>query len=357
MTKTVDSGFSILSDVVLNPAFDGKEIERVRNDRVTSLQQEKDQPNTIARRVLFRVLYGGDSALGYDEEGTIESAKAISKEDMIRFWQTHYVPANAVLVIAGDVTPERARVLSEKYFGSWKGAAARLEPLPVRHQAERAVYIVKKDAAPQTAVRVGVIGMARSNPDYAPARVLNTAFGGMFSSRLNMNLREKHGYTYGAHSSFAFLRSPGPFTVASSVRTDVTGPAVAETFREIEGINSKAVSPEELRVSKDNIALALPGMFETAERVADRFGELFIYNLPLDYYSKLPGEIDATTPADIERVAKKYLKPKDMVVVAVGDKAKIVPELEKLNLGPIKELDFEAKSDQITDCSRLRGYG
>jgi zinc protease len=342
LTKTVEPGFAILSDVILNPAFAAKEIDRVRNRRVTSLQQENDHPNTIAKRVLYRMLYGADNALGYDDEGTIESTKSISREDMVKFWQTRYVPENAALVIAGDLTAARARALAWKYFGGWKGSAPHIETQEVQHQPERAVYIVKKEGAPQTAVRVGTMGMSRSNPDYVPARVLDTAFGGMFSSRLNMNLREKHGYTYGAHAGFTFLRSPSPFVASSSIRTDVTGPAVHEFFNEIEGMNSSPVSKDELQISKDNIALGLPGMFETSTKVADKTGEIFIYNLPLDYYGKLPGAIDATTAEDVERVAKKYLKPENLIVVVVGDKAKIEPELKKLNLGPIKELDFEA---------------
>ncbi len=342
LTKTLEPSFDLLSDVVLNPAFDSKEIERIRNQRVTSLQQDKDQPNVIAKRVLHRVLYGADNPLGYDESGTIESTKSISGADLKKFWQTHYVPANAALVIAGDLTEEKARALAEKYFGTWKGEAPHTQLSESKHDVERAVYIVEKNAAPQTAIRVSTMGMARSNPDYVAARLMNTAFGGMFSSRINMNLREHHGYTYGARSGFSFQRSPGPFSISSSVRTDVTGPAVSECFKEIEGMETKPLSSEELKTAKDNTSLSLPGQFETSARVAERTGELFVYNLPLDYYGRLPAQIDATTSFDVERVAKKYLKPANMIVIAVGDKTKIEPELKKLNLGPIKEFDFEA---------------
>jgi zinc protease len=342
LTKTVEPSMAILSDVVLNPAFDTKEIDRVRNRRVTSLQQENDHPNTIAKRVLYRMLYGSENAMGYDEEGTIESTKSISREDMTKFWQSRYVPENAALVIAGDLSLEQAQALADKYFGGWKGSAAHIATEETKHQTERAVYVVNKEAAPQTAIRIGTMGMSHSDPDYIPARVMNTAFGGMFSSRLNMNLREKHGYTYGAGAGFTFLRSPSPFIASSSIRTDVTGPAVHEFFNEIEGMTTSPVSQGELKIAKDNIALGLPGMFETSTRVADKTGEIFIYGLPRDYYGKLPAAIDATTAEDVERVAKKYLVPENMVVVAVGDKAKIEPELKKLNLGPIKDVDFEA---------------
>jgi zinc protease len=239
------------------------------------------------------------------------------------------------------LTQEQARALAEKYFGNWKGTAERQVPREAKGPASRAIYLVNKDAAPQTAVNCGLIGMSRSNPDYVPALLLNTAFGGMFTSRLNMNLREKHGYTYGAHSGFSFLRAAGPFSISSNVRTDVTGAAVGEIFKELDLLHTKPITAEELQMSKDNVALSLPGLFETSPSVANSTSNLFIYNLPLDYYQKLPGRINNATQSDLDRVAQKYLSPEKAVVAAVGDKAKIEPELKALNLGPIHEMDFE----------------
>jgi zinc protease len=156
-----------------------------------------------------------------------------------------------------------------------------------------------------------------------------------------MNLREKHGYTYGAHSGFNFLRAPGPFSISTSVRTNVTGPAISEIFKELDGIHTNALSKDELRMAKDNIALSLPGLFETSSGVAQATSNLFIYNLPLDYYRRLPAQIDATTADEVQRVVQKYLNPESMPIVVVGDKAKILPEIQKLNLGQMQELDFE----------------
>lgn len=341
LSKMADNSFDLLSDVVLHPAFENKEIERIRNQLVTSLQQEKDQPPRIARRVMYRAVYGKDSPLGYDERGTVESAKTISRDDLVKAWQKTYLPGNSALVIAGDLTEEQARALAEKYFGNWKGTAAKVEAREIKGPESRQVFLVNKDAAPQTAVNCGLIGMARSNPDYVPAILLNTGFGGMFSSRLNMNLREKHGYTYGAHSGFSFLRGAGSFSISTSVRTDVTGPAVGEIFKELDSIRTKPLTAEELQMSKDNVALSLPGMFESSPSVAGSMANLFTYDLPADYYQKLPGRINETTSADVARVAEKYLKPEKTIVSVVGDKAKIEPELKSLNLGPIIEMDYE----------------
>jgi zinc protease len=342
LTKTVQPSFDLLSDVVLHPAFESKEIERVRNQLVTSLKQDKDSPPTIARNVMYRELYGADNPMGYDERGTVPSVKAIAREDLLKFWQGNYLPGNSVLSIAGDLTLDQAKAMAEKYFGNWQGTATRLEPKEAKSPSARAVYVVNKEGAPQTAVSIGLIGISRSNPDYVPTRVLNTAFGGMFSSRLNMNLREKHGYTYGAHSRFACFRSAGPFAVGTSVRTDVTGPALSEIFKEVEAVRgSKPITADELRMSKDNNVLSLPGMFETSSGVAGSTSDLFVYGLPLDYYRTLPGLIEKTTVDDVSRVAQKYLKPESMIVSLAGDKTKIEAELKPLNLGSIHELDFE----------------
>ncbi len=342
LKKTINPAVDVMSDVLLHPVFDSKEIERVRSERVTSLMQVKDNPSAIARRIMLRVLYGPQSTYGYETRGTIESNKRISRDEMLAFWQHGYVPTNSALAIAGDVTPDEARNLAEKYFGSWVGSAPVPKPPAAERQIRRTVYVVNKDAAPQTALRIAGIGLARSNPDFAASEVMNNGLGGMFSSRFNMNLREKHGYTYGAFSSFDYRRGPGPFAAGASIRTNVTGPAVAEFFKEINGMHTNPLSPEELKMAKDNWALSLPGLFETSPAVAGTIAGLFVHNLPNDYYHKLPARIDEVSAHEVEAVAAKYLKPDNMVVVAVGDKTKIEPEFQKLNLGPIEELDWEA---------------
>jgi zinc protease len=183
----------------------------------------------------------------------------------------------------------------------------------------------------------------RSNPDYAALDVMNTALGGLFSARINQNLREKHGYTYGASSAFVFRRGPGPFLVGTSVRTDVTAPAVVEIFNEIERMRDTRVTPEELATAKDSISRSLPGMFETTPDAASSIGQLYVYNLALTYFRDLPDRIQDVSAEEVQRVAQKYMKPEEAVIVAVGDREKIQPELEKLNLGPIEIRDASGK--------------
>ncbi|MGI9105075.1 MAG: M16 family metallopeptidase [Pyrinomonadaceae bacterium] len=344
LKKNADAALDLVADVALQPAFAAKELDRVRNSRLTQILQQRDNPGVLASQVFSSEVYGTAHPYGYTELGTEESIKGITREDMLKFWQSGYVPENAALVVAGDLTEGELRPLAEKYFGKWNGKAAPVTRPAVQTAAARRIVIVDKPGAPQTALRIGTVGVARDNPDYVPIVVMNTGLGGLFSSRINLNLREKNGYSYGAGSAFIFRRGPGPFFTATSVRTDVTAPAVREIFNEFERIRAAEVSAEELKLAKDSFARSLPGLFETTAQAAASIGQLFIYSLPPDYYRTLPGKIDAVTIADVRRVAGKYLLPDSMVIVVVGDRSKIEPELLKLNLGKVGARGADGKA-------------
>jgi zinc protease len=196
------------------------------------------------------------------------------------------------------------------------------------------LVLVDKPGAPQTQLRVALLGAPRATPDYEALLVMNETLGGLFSSRINLNLREEHGYTYGARSQFTFRRSAGPFAVSTGVRTDVTAPAVSEIMKELARIRDSSVTPEELTLSKDSLVRSLPADFETGGRVTSSTANLFLYDLGLDYYSSLQSRISAIGVDQVAAVAKKYIVPSQAIVIAVGDRARIAPELEKLNLGP-----------------------
>ena len=344
LKKNADAAFDLVADVALQPSFAAKELDRVRNNRLTQILQQRDNPNALASKVFNNALYGANHPYGFTELGTEESIKGITRDDMLKFWQVGYVPENAALIVAGDLTENELRALAEKHFGKWSGKATGMTRPDVQAATTRHILIVDKPGAPQTVLRIGHVGVSRANPDYVPIEVMNTGLGGLFSSRINMNLREKNGYTYGAGSVFQFRRGPGPFFTYSSVRTDVTAPAVHEIFNELERMRATDVSAEELKIAKDSFARSLPGLFETTGQAAQSVAQLFIYNLPLDYYRSLPAKIDAVTVADVRRVAGKYLLPDSMVIVAVGDRSKIEPELSKLNLGKIETRDMGGKA-------------
>jgi zinc protease len=346
LKRNADAAFDLLADVALHPAFTAAEIDRVRKQRLTTILQQRDNPSQLAMRTFNRVVYGTNHPYGFIELGTEESNKAITRDTLATFWKQGYVPANTALVVAGDVSEAELRALATKYFGSWKGKAKQTSAPPAPAAIERRIAIVDKPGAPQTALRIGHAGVARSSPDYLPLEVMNTNLGGLFSSRINLNLREKNGYTYGAGSVFQYRRGPGPFYVGTSVRTDVTAPAVREIFNELEAMRSKEISNEELVVARDSISRSLPGFFETTPITAATVRNLFVYNLALNYYTTLPAAIDGVTAADALRVAKQYLAPEKMAVVAVGDRSKIGLELEKLALGPVEQRDLDGQPVQ-----------
>ena len=329
------AALDLAADATLHPAFAEKEVERVRSQRVTAVLQENDEPFALAQRTASHFLFS-NSPYGFSVIGTEASNKAITRGDLTGFWQKAYVPANAALAISGDITMAQAKELANKYFGTWSGAASAPISLPVPAVPARSIAIVDKPGAPQTFLLAASLGARRSTPDYVPLEVMNTALGGLFSSRINMNLREEHGYTYGAQSFFNYRRFVGPFLAGGAIRTDVTAPAVSELLKELTRIREAELTPDELQKAKDSFSKSLVGLFETTGETASTIGGEFVFGLPLDYYSTLPAQIDKVTAADALRVAKQYINPNATVIVAVGDRAKIEPELKKLDVGPVR---------------------
>jgi zinc protease len=343
LTKNFPATLEILADVTLNPSFPAEEIERQRASRLAALVQQRDNPAQVATQVTAAALYGPQHPYGYSEIGTEASVKGLTRDDMVAFWKQNFVPNNSALVVAGDISMDDLRAMSEKAFGSWQRGTPAKPALGAPTTTPARVVLVDKPGSPQTQVRVASIGAARSTPDFRPMQVMNLALGGLFSSRINMNLREDHGYTYGASSQFSFRRAPGPFQVASGIRTDVTGPAVSEIFKEVRGMVDRPVSEDELKKAKDSLANSLPGAFESSANAVNNFSNVFIYDLGLDYYTRYAEQVNAVTADQTLAVARKYLVPGNMVVVAVGDRAKIEPQLKQLKLGSIETRDTEGR--------------
>ncbi len=339
LSNHTEDAIGLLADVALHPAFKSEEVERIRAQRLVAIKQEADQPVVTALRVGQRAVYG-DQPYAFRPVGTTESVKATTQADLKDFWAAHYTPKDAALILAGDFTESEAKHLTEKYFGSWSGAAAVTSSFPPPPPApERKVILVDKPGAPQTALIAFGLGVPRDTPEYPSIVEMNSILGGLFSSRINMNLREKNGFTYGAFSGFSFYRDGGPFYTGAQVRTDVTGPAAKELFVELNRIHTDPATAAELKLSKDNALRSLPGDFETVGSETGLMAQLFVYGLPNDYFQKLPAQFEAVTPEAVAKAAADTIHPDHLVVVAVGDRAKIQPELEKLNLGPIEIRD------------------
>lgn len=339
LKRSAEETFELASDVLLNPAFDPAEIERVRHDRLTHLLRQKDSPSALANRVFFDAVYGSGHPYGYLDIGTEESNRAMTRDHILGFYKDGYLAANAALVVAGDLRERELRRLARLYFGDWTSGRSRPETPPPAAPTNRRVLIVPKPDSPQTVLRIGHDGTSLSNPDSIVLDVMNNALGGLVSSRLNRNLRENLGFTYGASSAFVFRRGPGPFLVATSVRSDATAAAVAEILGEMERMRESRLTPQELATAKDSMARSLSGDFETTAETVSTLGRIFVHHLGPSYYRDLPERIQAVSADDVRRAARKYLKPESAVIVAVGDRERLERDLEKLKLGPMEICD------------------
>ncbi len=339
LSNNADAGLALLSDVALHPAFNPDDLERLRRQRLVAIGQESDSAIATNRRVGPRLVFG-DQPYGESPVGTLESVKAITNDDVAGFYSSHYGSANSALFFAGDVSLEEARSLAEHYFGGWTGTAAASVTLPPAPAAPALrIALVDKPGAPQTALVVYGLGVPVTTPDLQTIQVMNYVLGGAFASRINMNLREVHGYTYGANSIFATYREGGAFYAGGLVKTDVTAPATQQLMLELKRIQSEPPTEAEVKEAKIARIQSLPGQFETTNATANAMANIFLYKRPLDYYAKLPASYLAVTPQDVERVAKADVHPDHLIIVLVGDRAKIEPSLKELNLAPIEYVD------------------
>jgi len=335
----------LMADVAERPTFPKEELERLRTERLTSIIQSRDDAGTVAQLALSKILYGASHRFGTATMGTAETIKAFTVEDLRAFYQATYRPTNATLIVVGDVTPATVLPQLERNFGQWKPLGTPTTTgtvtLPATRQpAAREVYLIDKPGAPQSQIRIGWIGVSRSTPDYFPITVLNTVLGGSFSSRLNMNLREKHGYSYGASSVFDMRVAEGPFYASAGVQTDKTSESLTEFFNELKAIG-QTVPGDELSRAKNYVALRFPERFEATGDIAGNLETLLVYHLPDDYFSKYVQNIEAVNAATVQATSRKYIQPERFVVVVVGDRKTIEPGIRALNLGTLKTMSVD----------------
>ncbi len=340
--RRLEAALDLLADVVLRPSFADSEIARQRELRAAQLVQQRDEPVTVASIAFPAIVYGRGHPYGHPLNGTDSATARLARDGVAEFYRTYYRPNGARLLIVGDVTLAEARRLAAARFGGWErgDVPAFPSPPPPPRAAARTVYLIDKPGAAQSVVRIGHAGPARTTPDWFALEVLNTIVGGAFTSRLNQNLRETHGYTYGAFSQFAPRRLNGAFVALASVVTAKTDSSLVEFLKELRRIRDEAVAPPELAKAKAYLTLGLPGDFETTGGAAARFRELLAFGLPLDYYDHYVDRINAITGADVQRVAREYIDPDHFDIVVVGDKSQIEAGIKALNEGPIVYRDL-----------------
>jgi zinc protease len=267
--------------------------------------------------------------------------QTLTRDDVTGFYTGHFGPADSALVFAGDITATEARRLADQYFGKWTGTATQAVTLPPAPEMQAThVVIVDKPGAPQSALMAFGLGVPANSPELPALQVMNYTLGGSFASRINMNLREEHGYTYGASSGFQGYRSGGQFVAGGLVRTDVTAPAAKELMKEITQFPANPPTEAELNASKDALVQSLPGQFETTFATTRAMQSIFLYDRPLDYYATLPEKYRAVTADDVAKVAKDDLHPNNLVIVTAGDRTKIEPGLKDAGLGPVEVRDI-----------------
>jgi len=334
-TAQLDSALALFGDVALRPSFPTADLERVRKVRLTALQQVRDRGPAIADRAFASAVFGEQHPYGRPLSGTEGSVASISREDLQRFYTTYFRPNNATLLVVGDVRPNDVERRARELFGAWSRASVPAVTTSTASGAKgTTLVLVDKPGAAQSSFRLGGIGAPRSTSDYFALQVMNTVLGGAFTSRLNQNLRETHGYTYGAGSGFGLRRSAGPFIASAEIVTAKTDSALIEFIKELRAIRD-TVPSDELAKAKRYLQLGLPANFETTEGIASEFLPLLTYGIPLDFYATAVQQYGAVTQADVQRVARQYVDPDKLTIVVVGDRKTIEPGLRALKPGEI----------------------
>ena len=332
----------ILADMLLNSTFPADALERIRAQRIVALTQAKAQPGAIAARVFPRILYG--TAHPFGQNVTEESYRAITHDDIVSFHKTYFQPGRALIVVTGDVKPAAVKTTIDKALAAWpKGGAKPSFSYPALTAPQpTTIYIVDKPGAAQSTFAIGNPGPPRNTPDFYAIQVMNLMLGGMFQSRLNANIREEKGYSYGVNSGFAFGRGPGPFRAGGDVQSAKTDASLIEFMKEFRGIaGSRPVTDEELTTAKDALVQRLPGMFASVTAINSAIASLWQQGLPDDYYQRYGAAIAAVTREDVVRVAKQYIDLDHIAIVIVGDRAAIEGPLKATGFGPIALLDIE----------------
>jgi predicted Zn-dependent peptidase len=338
----IDDGLAVMSDVALRPAFATAEFDRLKKTRMTTILQGRDNASTLANLAFAKALYGEPHRYGAPMGGSESTLGRMTVGDVRDFHAKAYQPANAQLIVVGDVTAAAILPKLEKQFGLWKntGPAAKPTPQPATAPAQRTIYLVDKPGAAQSQIRIGIIGVSRNTPDYFALDVLNTILGGSFTSRLNQNLREVHGYAYGASSSFAMRAMPGPFTASAGVQTDKTTESLREFFKELDAIR-EPMPAGDLERGKNYEALGFPQGFETLAGMAGQLTSMALYALPDTYFNDYVPKIQAVTPAQAQAAAQKYIVPEKLSIVVVGDLSKIEKGIRDANFGTVKVLTVD----------------
>jgi zinc protease len=332
----------VLADMLLNSTFPAEALERLRAQRLVALEQAKAQPGAISARVFPKVLYG--TSHPYGQSTTEQSMKAITRDDVMAFHEKYFQPGRALVTVVGDVKPAEVKATIARALGAWtrRGDKPTFSYPPVPARQATSIYLVDKPGAAQSTFALGLPGPPRDTPDYYALQVMNTMLGGMFQSRLNANIREEKGYSYGVSSGFAYGKGPGAFRAGGDIVSAKSDAALIEFMKELRGIlGSRPVTDEELKTAKDSLVQRLPAAFASVGGINNALTSIWTQGLPDTYYQQYASAVGAVTKDDVLRVARKYIDLDHLAIVIVGDRASIEAPLKATGIAPITYLDIE----------------
>jgi predicted Zn-dependent peptidase len=339
LSRHLDRAIELLADIAFRPRFDPADVERVRTLRINRLRQLRDVPSARAEEAFVRHLFGDGHPYGHLPMGSGDALARLGPDDVRGFHGARFQVSRAVFVATGDVAVADLAEAIARVFPAGSDEASADEVATPRLDAACTpgagrIVLIDRPGAPQSELRVGCVAAARSTADYHAMVTMNAVLGGQFVSRINLNLREQKGYTYGARSGFEFRRAPGPFSVQASVQTSATAESVREVLSELRGIGSeRPVTAAELDLARASLTRGYPRNFETAEQLARAVAQLVVYGLPDDYYDRFVPTIRAVDERAVTRAAGRWIDPDRMSVVVVGDRAAVEQPLAALGLG------------------------
>jgi len=345
LSSTMDPSLDIYADLILHPAFPEKEFARLQKERIAGIQREKVTPQSMALRVVPTLLYGVGHpyAVPFTGTGTEASVSKMTREDLAKFHSTWFKPNNATLLVVGDTTMSEIKPKLEKLLASWQAGDVPKRTVPhVDEPAKDVVYLIDRPGSGQSVIFGAQLAPPQNDPDAIALQLVNGIFGGKFSSRINMNLREDKHWSYGVRAILPPARGQRPYISISAVQTDKTKESMVELVKEYNNIaGAKPISADELKDEQDNVTLALPGTFETDQQLSGAYGNILQYGLPEDYYNTFTQKALALTPDGANETAKKYILPDHLIWVVVGDMSKVEAGVRELNLGEVHKIDAD----------------
>jgi zinc protease len=343
-TEKFAATLDIAADMLLNPTFPAPALERLRAQRLVALANQNAQPGFIGSRVFSRVLYGTAHPFGQIADET--TIKAVTRDDVVALHREYFQPGRAIVTVVGDIDTAAAKAAVEKSLAGWSAGGTRpsFDYPPLPETRATAIYLVDKPGAKQSVFNIGLPGPPRNTPDYMALQVMNFILGGHFQSRLNANIREEKGYSYGVNSGFSYGKGPGPFRAGGDVVSDKSDAALVEFMKELRGIQgARPITDEEMQMAHDTLIQRLPSQFSSVSAIGATITSLYVQELPADYYQNYAKAIRAVTREDVLGVAKKYIDLDHLNIVIVGDRASIEAPLKATGIAPIVLLDQEGR--------------